>query len=289
MADFRMIARVFLRLAGLIIAAATATALSGQMQQGAPKGKNAVAKPGVRTLSYEGATTIGTKIMPEVAKVFAARTGASFSQIGGAGADAGFRAAEERRVYLGGVARELTPAEKAKVAGAVVIGYDAMGVFVNSANPVKSLTRAQLKEIFTGRAKNWKAFGGRDAPITVYSEKLSGGRATVKAFKDMVLGSDAYGPVKELEDATDCIKDVSADENGITASSMSFAVPGVRAVAVDGAPPTASAVQNGSYSLKRPLILVTKDPPAGEVKAFLDFMLTPEAQAIVARNFIPAK
>jgi phosphate transport system substrate-binding protein len=250
---------------------------------------NAAEKTGARTLSYEGATTIGTKIMPEAAKVFAARTGVTFSKIGGAGADAGFRAAEERRVDLGGVARELTPAEKGKVAGAVVIGYDAMGVFVNAGNPVKSLTRAQLKEIFAGRATNWKGYGGRDASITIYSEKLAGGRATVKAFKDMVLGSEPYGPVKELEDASDCVKDVAGDENGITASSMSFAVPGVRAIAVDGAPPTTAAVQDGSYPLKRPLILVTKDPPAGDVKAFLDFMLTKDAQAIVGKNFVAAK
>ncbi len=269
---------------GLLLISA---AMSAQMQR--EVAGNNVGKSGARTLSYEGATTIGTKIMPQAARLFEARTGVTFSRIGGAGADAGFRAAEERRADLGGVARELTAAEKAKVAGAVVIGYDAMGVFVHSSNPVKSLTRAQLKEIFTGRAENWKAFGGRDAPIVIYSEKLAGGRATVKAFKDMVLGAEAYGPVKELEDATDCIRDVSADENGVTASSMSFAIAGVRALAVDGAPPTPVAVQDGSYPLKRPLILVTKDPPAGDIKAFLEFMLTPEAQAIVARNFVPAK
>lgn len=250
---------------------------------------NAGEKTSARTLSYEGATTIGKKIMPEAAKLFAARTGVTFSQIGGAGADAGFRAAEERRVDMGGVARELTPAEKTRVAGAVVIGYDAMGVFVNAGNPVKSLTRAQLKEIFAGRATNWRAFGGPDKPITVYSEKLTGGRATVKAFKDMVLGSEPYGPVKEREDATDYIKEVATDETAIAASSMSFAIPGVRAIAVEGAPPTTAAVQDGSYPLKRPLILVTKDPPAGDVKAFLDFMLTKDAQAIVGKNFVAAK
>ena len=118
------------------------------MQQATPE-------PGARTLTYEGASTIGTKIMPEAAKLFAARTGVRFSHVGNAGADAGYRAAEERRVNLGGVARELTPEEKAKVGGAVVIGYDAMGVFVHSKNPVKALTRAQLKEIFAGRATNW--------------------------------------------------------------------------------------------------------------------------------------
>ena len=276
-------------LLGVLTGSLITAAMGGTMQQTMSETRSDADKAGTRTLSYEGATTIGTKIMPEAAKLFAARTGVTFSQIGGAGADAGFKAAEERRVNFGGVARELTPEEKAKVAGTAVIGYDAMGVFVNDKNPVKALTRAQLKEIFTGRTTNWKTFGGADAPITVYSEKLSGGRATVKAFKDMVLGSDKYGPVKELEDATDCVKDVAADANGIAASSMSFAMAGVRALALDGAPPTTAAVQNGTYPLKRPLILVTKDPPAGEVKAFLDFMLTPEAQAIVAKNFVAAK
>jgi phosphate transport system substrate-binding protein len=264
------------------------TAVGGNMPQAASDAKQA-AEQSARTLSYEGASTIGANIMPEAAKRFAAHTGVTFSQIGNAGADAGYKAAEERRVNFGGVARELTPDEKAKVAGAVVIGYDAMGVFVNSKNPVKGLTRVQLKEIFTGRASNWKAFGGPDKAITVYSEKLTGGRATVKAFKDMVLENDKYGPVKELEDATDCVKDVAGDEAGITASSMSFAIPGVSALAVDGAPPTTAAVQNGSYPLKRPLILVTKDPPTGDVKAFLEFMLTQEAQAIVGKKFVAAK
>jgi phosphate transport system substrate-binding protein len=242
-----------------------------------------------RTLTYEGASTIGANIIPEAAKLFAARTGVNFSQIGGAGADAGFKAAAKGRVDFGGVARELTPEEKTRVAVAEVIGYDSIGVFVHAHNPVHSLTRAQLKEIFTGRATNWKDFGGRDAPIVVYSEKLAGGRATVRAFKDMVLGADKYGPVKELDDATDCIKEVAGDENGISASSMSFAIPGVSAIEVDGAPPTPAAVQNGSYPLKRPLVLVSKDPAAGPVKQFLEFMLSKDGQQIVAKKFIAAK
>ncbi len=271
-------------LAGTAGGAATeqprATVEMGDMQQ---------QETATRTLSYEGATTIGTNIIPEAAKLFAARTGVTFGQVGGAGADAGFKAAAEGRVDFGGVARELTPEEKSKVAVAEVIGYDAMGVFVNAGNPIKGLTRAQLKEIFTGRAANWNEFGGHNAPIVIYSERLTGGRATVKAFKDMVLGPDKYGAVKERDDATDCIKEVAGDENGIAASSMSFAIPGVRAIEVDGAPPTAAAVQNGSYPLKRPLILVSKNPPTVPVKQFLEFMLSKDGQQIVAKKFIAAK
>jgi phosphate transport system substrate-binding protein len=240
-------------------------------------------------LSYEGATTIGTNILPEAVRLFTVRTGLAFGAIGGAGADAGFKAAMEGRVTFGGVARELTTEEKARAGGAVVIGYDVMGVFVNKALDVKALTRAQLKEIFAGRAKNWSQFQGPDRPITVYSERLTGGRATVKAFRDMVLGSEPYGPLKELDDATDCIHEVAQDPGGITASSMSFAVPGVTALPVDGAAPTLAAVQSGAYPLKRPLILVTRDTPAGATKAFLEFMLTSDAQKIVGTKFVPAR
>ena len=246
-------------------------------------------KSAARTLSYEGATTIGTNVMPEAAALFRARTGVTFSCIGGAGADAGFKAAVEGRATFGGVARELTDEEKARVGGYEVIGFDVMGVFVNVENAVEGLTRAELKEIFTGRATSWKEFKGPDRTITVYSERLSGGRATVKAFKDMVLGGEQYGPVKEREDATDCLRDVATDNGGITASSMSFAIPGIRALPVDGSAPTRGAVQRGAYPLKRPLILVTKDVPTGDTKAFLAFMLASEAQAIVARKFVPAK
>ena len=241
------------------------------------------------SLSYEGATTIGTNIMPRATALFTAATGVRFREIGGAGADAGFKAAMEGRATFGGLARELTAEERARVGGYEVIGYDVMGVFVSAKNPVAGLTRTQLREIFTGRVTNWNQFDGPNLPITVCSEKLSGGRATVRAFRDMVLGGEPYGPVREREDATDCVRDVAADSGGVTASSMSFAVPGVRALLVDGAAPSRDAVQHGSYPLKRPLILVTKDVPAGDTKAFLDFMLSPEAQAIVGTKFVPAR
>ena len=109
-------------LLGVLTGSLITAAMGGTMQQTMSETRSGADKAGTRTLSYEGATTIGTRIMPEAAKLFSARTGVTFSQIGGAGADAGFKAAEERRVNFGGVARELTPEEKAKVAGAVVIG-----------------------------------------------------------------------------------------------------------------------------------------------------------------------
>ena len=62
---------------------------------------------------------------------------------------------------------------------------------------------------------------------------------------------------------------------------------GVRAVTVDGVPPTDANIRSGSYLLSRPMLLVTRGPPEGEVKAFVDFVLSREGQAFVERYFVP--
>jgi phosphate transport system substrate-binding protein len=241
------------------------------------------------TLTYEGATTIGKGIMPEAAKRFQALTGVAFTFIGEAGAEPGFKAAVAGTAVFGGVARELSAAERAQVAVAETIAFDVMAVFVHPANGVKGLTRAQLKSVFTGQVVNWKELGGADVPVTIYSEKLNGGRATVKAFKDMVLGKEPYGKVVEFDDAPDCLVEVAKDRGGISASSMSFATPQVATLDVDGAAPTKAGVQSGRYPLKRPLILVSKAPATGPAKAFLEFILSAEGQVIVGKKFVPAR
>lgn len=239
-------------------------------------------------LTFEGASTVGSKILPEAAKLFTARTGVPFGEIGIAGAGAGLKAVAAGKVSMGGLASAMSETEKTQVVAAEVIGYDVMGVFVHPSNPVRNLSVEQLRSIFSGREKNWKAFGGPDMPIAVYSETLSGGRATVRAFKELVLGKEPYGKLIELDDAVDCIADVAKDPSGITASSLSFAVSGVQVLHVNGAEPVKQAVQSGAYPLKRPLTLITLQP-TGNIKAFFDFMLTPEGQEIVGKNFVPVQ
>jgi phosphate transport system substrate-binding protein len=250
----------------------------------APQNNQALQSP----LTYEGASTIGTKIMPDAAKAFTAKTGVPFGTISDKGAGAGFKAVTEGKVSLGGLASTMSDKEKVAVAAWQIIGYDTMGVYVHPGNKVKTLSMAQLKGIFSGKIVNWKDLSGADQPIVVYSEKLSGGRATVRAFKDMVLGTDEYGPVRELDDAVDCIRDIEKDPAGITASSISFATPKVAAAAVDGYLPERAHVQSGKYPLKRPLSLITM-MPSGNVQKFFEFMLSPEGQTIVAKHYVPVK
>jgi phosphate transport system substrate-binding protein len=238
-------------------------------------------------LGYDGATTIGLHLLPDLAPLLA-RAGLRFGAIGGRGTNAGLEAARRRELDVAGVLRELTAAEKAELRWAL-IGHDALGVFVAEANPVRGVTRAQLKGLFTGTVRSWRELGGADAPVVAVTEVKTGGRGTVQELRRIALGGADYGPTVEYEDAPDCLVHVARDPAAVTAASMSMAIPGVRALSVDGVAPTTADVRSGAYLLGRPMYLVAaKSPPPG-VEALLEAVLSPEAQAIVARRFTPAR
>jgi phosphate transport system substrate-binding protein len=240
-------------------------------------------------LTYDGATTIGKQVMTEAAPAFQAKTGVKFAKIGMSGAGKGLKAALAGEVSVAGVSRSLTPDELAQKPYFKIIGYDALGVFVNAANPVRVLTKAQLKAVYSGQVTNWKALGGADLAIVACSEKINSGRATVDAFKNMVLDGQAYGPVKELDDASDCVKFAATSKGAIAPASLAYAIQGTRALPVDGIKPTDDDVRAGTYLLARPLLLVTKSPPQGALKQFFDFMLSAEGQKFVDKSFVAVR
>lgn len=240
-------------------------------------------------LTYEGSTTIGENIMPDAAKAFEAKTGVKFAAIGGLGSGKGFKAVIAGTVDVAGVSRSLTSDEKKLKPYSQTIGYDAIAVFVNDKNPVKNLTKEQIKGIFTGKIKNWKEVGGKDAKIFVVTEILTGGRATIQAFRELALDDAAVYTDKEIDKPHDCAKAVAADVNSVTHASLAFAGPGIKAVAVGSVEPTNENVRSGAYLISRPLLLVTKELPSGDMKSFFSFILSPDGQAIVKKNFVPVK
>jgi len=67
--------------------------------------------------------------------------------------------------------------------------------------------------------------------------------------------------------------------------SMGYLSPKVKALPIEGLTPTPETVQSGQYHLTRPLVVVTSRQPAGEVRAFLDFALSPAGQAVVGGRY----
>lgn len=249
-------------------------------------------------ISYSGSSTIGTGILVEggAIKAFEAKTGIKFKSVEQPGSGKGIQALIEGKVTLGGASRALHANEKKELMSHT-IGYDAIAVFVHKSNPVKNLSKSQLQGIFTGRIKNWKEVGGKNAPIHPNTEILGNKRATTEFFQEHVLAGAPYGAgFKEIDFPRDQIVEIAKDENGICgvslglqASTSSEVKEKVKAISVNSTEPTDSNVKSGAYMISRPLVLATKGLPKGDVKKFIDFMQSKEGQEIVSRNFVPVK
>lgn len=252
---------------------------------------------GADSISYSGSSTIGQGILlAGAAKAFEAKTKIKLN-VDNPGSGKGIKALLEDKVDVAGASRTLEPSEKQQKLIGTVIGYDGIAVFVHKNNPVKNLTKEQIKGIFTGKITNWKEVGGKNAPITPNTEIQGGKRATIEVFQEMVMDKAPFAKgFKEIDMPKDQIVETAKDENSICGVSLGLlaAVPAdvkakVKAVAVNGVEPTDANIQSGAYIISRPLLIVSKGLPKGDVKTFVDFMLSREGQSFVEVNFVPVK
>jgi phosphate transport system substrate-binding protein len=250
----------------------------------------ALSGPAFAEISYVGSSTIGEHIMPEAARVFAKKTGIRFGAIEIQGSGKGLEMVLQGQAQLAGVSRSLTLDEKTRRIHYQVIGYDAVTVFVHPTNPVTTLTREQLKSIYTGRITNWKDVGGPDARIVCITQIWGAKRGQMIEFQQEVMdGAPFRRDRREVDRQSDQVTVLISERYGITAVSLAFARQGIRAVSIDGFQPEPKNIRSGAYILSRPLLLVSEARPKGEVKQFLNFMLSPEGQEIVAWKFVPVR
>jgi phosphate transport system substrate-binding protein len=169
----------------------------------------------------------------------------------------------------------------------IPVAKDGLSIYLHEQNPVPALTLTQLRGIYTGATTNWKELGGRDAPITLYSRENNSG--TYVYFKDHVLlGRDYSARCQTLPGTAAVVNAVARDPNGIGYGGAAYG-KGVKECAIKkdersaAVMPTAETVRDGSYPVTRYLYLYTRTRPAGAVKQFIDWVLTPEGQALASR------
>lgn len=176
----------------------------------------------------------------------------------------------------------------------VAVARDGISVYVHKDNPVKKLTVAQLRDIFMGKISNWKQVGGRDARIVLYSRENNSG--TYEFFKEHVLEKKDFAPEAQHMVGTGALVNaVRKDPNAIGYGGVAYA-EGVRdlLLAKDASSPyiepTEANILNGSYPLSRFLYFYLRERPTGEIKKFVDWILSKDGQKIVNEvGYIPVK
>lgn len=239
-------------------------------------------------LRYAGATTLQRFFMPEVSRLFTKDTAVKV-HISGGNTDPGISALLNGEVEMAGAGRLLTPEEKNKGLVEHLLGWDVLAIVVHEQNPLLNLTRDQLRGIFSGEITQWKELGGMDLPILVVtSPKGSGMRSAVQ---DLLLSKKDYlrrEIVSAIVSASD--QQVSMFPGGITALSSSMLDAGhVKAVTVDGVAPTAENIAAGLYPLAKPLTLVTKGEPKGDLGRFIALAKGPQGKAVLQKSFVPVE
>lgn len=151
-----------------------------------------------------------------------------------------------------------------------VIGRDRIQVLVNKdAAAVKSLSKEQLKGIFTGQIANWKEVGGPDlAIVVVFPTKMTG---TNKLWQEKIMdgGEWAKANRQEVGEAPELKKKIIETAGAV------------------GAGPLASGDQTSLHSpetpdVGRPITAITKGAPSANVQKLLEF-IAGEGQKYIVR------
>lgn len=238
------------------------------------------------TLTYVGATTLQRFFMPQAAHAFFVDSGVSI-RIHGGNTDPGLKEVLSGRADIAGSGRFLKEDEKSQGLVEYLIGWDPVAVVVHRTNPLEDLTLEQIRGIFSGRVRNWSEVGGADGPIMVITGPPgSGMRALVQ---EQILHEDDLAPdavvVPLVADADRLV--ATFDQAVCALSSSMVNSPGVKILRLEGAAIGDDPL--GDYPLLKPLLLVTKGPPAGEAKNFVEFALSRKGQQIMSRHFLPIR
>lgn len=140
------------------------------------------------------------------------------------------------------------------------IGTNQVVVFVHASNPVNSLTKEQMKGLFTGKIANWKEVGGNDAPVIVVWGKNSPGQNALFT-KGILDGEKITAENLETTDYKGIKDSVSSNPEAIGIDPLGMTDASVKAI-------------KPVPAVTAPIRLVTKGTPSPAIKQLLDFIKT---------------
>lgn len=206
------------------------------------------------------------------------------------GSGSGITAVSEGRCDIGLSSRSLKDEEKAQGLTETVLALDGIAVVVNPENQVNDLSIEQIASIYTGEITNWSEVGGADAEIVVIGREAGSG--TRDGFESITKTSEKCQYRQELTSTGDVITTVSQNPDAIGYTSLSAVRDNVKALSVGGVAPSEETVKDGSYTIQRPFVLVTKDGVklSDAAQAFFDYVTSDKvADIITGAGVVPAK
>lgn len=239
------------------------------------------------TLSMNGSTSM-EKVIKAVNGAFMEKNKGVTVNLNLTGSGTGIQEASEGKCDIGNSSRKLKDEEAEKL-DATVVGLDGIALVVNPVNKLEDITLQDLAKVYSGEITNWKELGGDDKAIVVIGRE--DGSGTRDGFESIVMGDKEPKYAQELESTGSVINAVATTDGAIGYASLANVDETVKALKVGGIEATEENVKSGAYEVQRPFICATlKGSDNKLVKAYLDFILSEEGQALVlAQGAVPVK
>ncbi len=167
------------------------------------------------------------------------------------------------------------------------VALDCVVPVVHPSNAVKDISIEQLMGIYTGKIKNWKEVGGADKVIVVISRDTSSG--TYEVWEDKVLKGGRVTPKALLQASNGAVAQaVAKNKYAIGYVGIGYVNEDVKALTVNKIKASAGTALNGSFPVSRGLFMFTQGWPEGDTLSFINFVVSPEGQKIVAKEgYVP--
>ena len=184
-----------------------------------------------------------------------------------------------------------------------VVGYDALAVFLHPDNPLDSIGIPQLAEMYgeEGETESWSQLGievpgCKGQEIILVSRQNNSG--TYAYFRKAVLGArrDYKLGTRDMHGSKDVVHLVEKTPCAIGFSGLAYATDHVKMACIESGEgadcvnPSVATASDGSYPIARPLFMYTNGEPQGEIKSYLDWILSEEGQCIILdKGYAPAR
>ncbi|MBF0188618.1 MAG: phosphate ABC transporter substrate-binding protein [Magnetococcales bacterium] len=178
-----------------------------------------------------------------------------------------------------------------------VVGYDALAVFIHQKNPLNSIPISTLAEIYgeNGKINNWKQInievpGCKGQKMVLVSRQNNSG--TYVYFRKAVLGKrrDYKLGTRDMHGSKDVVDLVEKTPCAIGYSGLAYATDHIKMACITKTEgqacvsPSVASASDGSYPIARPLFMYTNGEPKGDVKAYLEWIMSDEGQCIIKKK-----
>jgi phosphate transport system substrate-binding protein len=233
-----------------------------------------------------------------------------FVNVNGGGTGTGIAALQNDSTDICNASREMKPEERAKVKGVTgkevkefTCAYDALAVYANPSNPIKQISVEELREIWAegGTIENWEQVSPTmKGKIALFGRQNNSG--TYDYFREHICGKkdgkqrEFRGGISEMNGSAEVVENVAKTPTGLGYSGMGYKTDKVNWLKVSnkkgepGVEPGAEVARSGKYPISRKLYMYTAGEPKAEIKAYIEWCLSPAGQKIVEQEgFVPLK